>query len=93
MFTAIRSGTAGTGKGGAGQTGDTSGEGGRAAGIVRDCSARVAHCKCGNDNQYMFCGSEGDRVIGMNTAQHLVVNQIDGAQLDGTIRRMVFTLH
>lgn len=41
----------------------------------------------------MFCHSKNKRVAGMNTPQHLVVDQIKGAQLDGVFRRMVPILH
>ena len=65
----------------AGQTGNTSGDDGGTAGIIRNNSGQAMHRQCGSDDQDMFSGGEGDRMSAMNAAQHLTVGKVKHAGL------------
>lgn len=67
--------------GDAGQTGGTSGENGRAAGIVRNISRGAARLRHDSGMGNSFGRREMKLMTGVHAAEHLAVNQIESALL------------
>lgn len=78
-YAAARGGAQPEQKGNAGQTGDTSGNDGGTAGIVRNKSHHAVRQNNGGDSRCPDSGAESGELAGGDTTQHFAVQQIECA--------------